>query len=535
MNAVISQAPGPLAIPDLQTGLQILSRLPLANPLQAEGELNRFLDSLLQEPPEPAVYLTLLEQTRVPLCFVEEELARRYIGKPLPLGDLEENAFTQVVATWLKAARAYAHCAQLDTTRDDPEHAQRVALVLHRCIYYTGMAIVEHLRARRMLRRGLWLDLHGYFASAEEWGVATLPVPDALDPLGRSTHCTAAYVALLLCELAGPYSLTVRDLGLVRRWAANWAPLVGLQRALPGEPLPQFVIDLMHDCGLRATADCLQTEHLRRLDTTRLAQQMGQVRLQLAERMPPAQIGLGEDCTAGQCRRLLEQLSRPWAQARAPRRFRRHATSGLASVSSGFEAMHYFISGKEFTQPENVRVYSRQEYDSLFAFRHMVDPTQQLQVRQGQLGFSADPWEVVNQSANGFRLMRSLAGRKMEHGQLLALCPSDGERYLLGYVTWLMQEDEGGLTAGIAALPGIPQAIAARPLTLSGSHAEMYSRAFLLPALPAIGCEQSLVLPQGWYHAGRVLEIHTDGPWRVRLLHVLQDGPDFERVSFALA
>ncbi|MDA0191360.1 MAG: hypothetical protein OSW77_13845, partial [Proteobacteria bacterium] len=271
MNAVISQAPGPLAIPDLQTGLQILSRLPLANPLQAEGELNRFLDSLLQEPPEPAVYLTLLEQTRVPLCFVEEELARRYVGKPLPLGDLEENAFTQVVATWLKAARAYAHCAQLDTTRDDPEHAQRVALVLHRCIHYTGMAIVEHLRARRMLRRGLWLDLHGYFASAEEWGVATLPVPDALDPLGRSTHCTAAYVALLLCELAGPYSLTVRDLGLVRRWAANWSPLVGLQRALPGEPLPQFVIDLMHDCGLRATADCLQTEHLRRLDTTRLA------------------------------------------------------------------------------------------------------------------------------------------------------------------------------------------------------------------------------------------------------------------------
>ena len=85
MNAVISQAPGPLAIPDLQTGLQILSRLPLANPLQAEGELNRFLDSLLQEPPEPAVYLTLLEQTRVPLCFVEEELARRYVGKPLPV------------------------------------------------------------------------------------------------------------------------------------------------------------------------------------------------------------------------------------------------------------------------------------------------------------------------------------------------------------------------------------------------------------------------------------------------------------------
>lgn len=535
MSAVLvpdARSASPLPVPDLPSGLQILSRLPLANPQEADRELNRFLDGLLQAPPDAEVYLDLLEQARIPLCFVEEERARRYINKPLPLAAPEAAVFDQVVATWLKAARAYAHCAQLGTTRDGVEHAQRTALILHRCIYYTGMAIVEHHRARRQLPAGLWLDLHGYYASAEEWGVATLALPDALDARGRGTHCAAAYVALLLSDMAGPYGLTVHEQGLVRRWASHWAPLVGLQPAMPGEALPQFVVDLMQDAGLRATAECLQTEHLRRLDGERLAQQLAQVRLQLQQRVPPGQIGLGEDCTAGQCQRLLEHLARPWSQARAPRRFRRHATSGLARVCTGFEAMHYCVAGAEFAQPENVSTYSRQDFDRLFAFRHMVDPTQQLQVQQGQLGYDVDTWEVVNQSANGFRLIRSVAGRKMEHGQLLALCPGDGGGYLLARATWLMQERGGGLVAGIAALPGMPQAVAARPLAQQGAHAEMYGRAFLLAAVPAVGSEPSLVVPQGWYRAGRIVEIHTDAARQVRLLHVLEDGPDFERVSF---
>jgi hypothetical protein len=262
--------------------------------------------------------------------------------------------------------------------------------------------------------------------------------------------------------------------------------------------------------------------------------QLGQLRQQLRQKISPAQIGLGSDCSAGQCVRLLEHLSRPWSQARAPRKFRRQAASGIAKLCAGFEAMHYCVSGQEFNQPENVQMYSRKEYDSLFTFRHMVDPTQQLQINQKQLGFTVDQWEVVNQSANGFRLMRSIVGKKMVHGQLLALCPHDGERYLLAKTNWLMQEQGGGLIAGVEALPGMPQALAARPLAHQDDHTEMYSRAFMLPALPAAGTDQSLVVPQGWFHPGRIIDVYTEKAWRVKLMQVLDDGPDFERVSFLI-
>lgn len=532
MNAVTAIR---FAVGDLQTGSEIIARLPLTDPTQAELDLTRFLDSLLANPPDGETYFLLLEQTRLPVAVITEELARRYLNKPLPLGDIEETIFQKVVALWQKTARAYAHCAEKDSPEaDDPAHAQRVAMILHRCIQHTGMAIVEHLRARRELPWGLWLDLHGYYASAEEWGVDAVPVADPLEPRGRSTHCLAAYTSFLLIDMAGCYGLAARDLALVRRWAAYWSPLVSLAAAQPGDMLPPYVIDLMQDVALRPAAECLQTDNVRCLDTSRLAMQINLVTQQLRQRIPPAQLALGGDCSAGQCLRLLEHLARPWSQARAQRKFRRHASSGVARLCTGFDEMHFFVSGKEFEQPENVRLYSRRDYESLFAFRHQEDPLQPLQLRQEQLPFTIDTWEVVNQSATGFRLVRSISGKKMAHGQLMALCPRDGERFLLARNTWLMQEKGGGLIAGIQALPGVPVATVARPLEADAQHHGLYHRAFVLPAVEAVGSEQSLIVPQGWFRSGRIVELYTDGAWQVRLLHVLDEGADFERVSFAV-
>ncbi len=84
----------------------------------------------------------------------------------------------------------------------------------------------------------------------------------------------AATVALLLLELAGPYSLSAVDLGLVRRWANSWAPLVSLQPPVAGEPLPALVVDLMHDGGLRSPVGGQVSDHVRRLETSRLAMQI---------------------------------------------------------------------------------------------------------------------------------------------------------------------------------------------------------------------------------------------------------------------
>src|SRR5574343_139259 len=199
-----------LQIADLRSGMDYLAQLSLAHPVTAERQLMRFLDALLGEPPEPGPLYALLEQARTPLCFVEEEMARRYHNRALPLADEEESYFQMVVAAWRKMAKAYALCARLE--QPDTENPQYVALmstILHRCLYYTGMIILEHFRGRRDLPPGIWLDLHGYYETAEEWGGAYTPVEDVLESSLQATHCAAAYVTLLLIEIASPDSNSV--------------------------------------------------------------------------------------------------------------------------------------------------------------------------------------------------------------------------------------------------------------------------------------------------------------------------------------
>ena len=125
-----------LAVPDIPTGSAYLARLPLANPAAAEQQLLLFLDTLLADPPPADALLSLLEQARVPLCFVEEEMARRYHNKALPLSDEEEASFLLVLSAWEKMRQAYALCAQMaEPSAGDPQFNGLIATVLHRCIY----------------------------------------------------------------------------------------------------------------------------------------------------------------------------------------------------------------------------------------------------------------------------------------------------------------------------------------------------------------------------------------------------------------
>ena len=149
-----------LNIPDLQAGSHYISQLSLANPTLAEQQVIAFLDALIANPPDAGVMLSLLEQTRVPLCFIEEEIARRYHNKALVLSDEQEESFRRVVSAWRHMTTAYALCARMQQQEpDDPHFSNLLATIQHRCLYYTGQIIIEHFRARRELPAGIWHEL----------------------------------------------------------------------------------------------------------------------------------------------------------------------------------------------------------------------------------------------------------------------------------------------------------------------------------------------------------------------------------------
>ena len=518
-------------IPDFQTGSKLVAQIPLSNPAEAIHDLDRIFDSLLGAPPEHMDFFHLLELMWPPVTFVAEDLAKRYSNKAVPLGEVEDAFFRQVAQLWQKTAKAYARCLKNAPETQSNTH---VATLLYRAIHFTGMAILEFHRARREVPWGLWLDVHSHYATAEASGLATLEIPSLFGEDAGSAHCAAAYVSFLLCDMAGSYSLSLRNQRLVYRWASAWSAMVDLHPVAVGETLPAFVIDLMQDAALRPSSECLRTDQIRRLDGARLATHIHRLRHELRQRTPLSEIGLGDDCTRQQCARLLGLLARQWSPARAPRKFRRHATSGVIQLCMGFEEMHYFISGKPFQQPENERVYARADFNSVYSLRFQDNPRQAAAAAgAAAASYFLDTWEMLDQSATGFRLIRNVDGRKIMHEQLLALRPPDGGHFILAQVCWLMQENNGSLIVGLRALPGLPQAICARPLAAMGGVREtLYQRVFLMPALVTANAERSLVVPAGWFRPAMEVELFTDAALRVRLRKVLDSGPDFERVSF---
>ena len=502
-------------IPDLQSGLEMLASLPLANPLEALEGLEDFFDGVVQIPTESGFYLELLEQSRVPLCFVTEELARRYIAKPLPLGESEAEFFLRVTGLWKKVLFSYSRCVRSETSRKPEVIHEQLALVLHRCIYYAGMLMVEYHRARRELPQGLWKAVNSYYECAETYAVQLFPVIDSLASQEEGTHCAAAFLSLLLTELASPYSLSARNQNLVRRWSERWSYLLSLQEIPDDAPMPECVINLRQDTALCTGSESLPRTYLRQLDTTQLAQHLEQLTAQLREKTPPAEIGLGEDCSVDQCRRLLAKIINPWLQIRAPRRHRRRSANGVATVCTDFDAIHYLVaSGVSSVQP-------------------VPGEGESLKFCQEHATYTIDRWNITNQSVNGFRLVRQSPGKPVMHGQLIAIRPHEGEPFMLGYINWLMQESCGRLVVGAEIFAGPPRAIALRPQ--ADVAGEPYRRAFLLPTIPALGIKESLLLPHDWYRSRRILEIRSSSgkpPRPFELGRLLNEGCDFERARF---
>lgn len=513
--------------------ISVIARLPLTNTREAHQALLSLLAAMERTPPPATAYLEVLEAARAPAAFVQEELAQRYAAKPLPPTASEDEAFLQVLSLWHAMARAYAQVAHLGTF--DTGTQSHLALICQRCVHFAGRIIFEHFRARREPAQGAWMEFHGYYATAEEWGIASVTVAEPLSEPRKTQSAAEAYASILLVDLASPYSRKSRELSWIARWALRFAQLTAILPAEPDVDPRAFGIDLMQDSGARPLGTLPQSDSVRRFDTARIGPELQQLLAQLKQNVSPAELGLGSDCPLGAGSRLLLNLYRPWCLHATPRRFQRREASGIARVGLGFDAIHFHVTGVEFNQPEHVRMYSRAEMETIWTFRDQIDPTQQLKLRatQAQLGYPLENWEIADQSVSGFRLQRSCAGARLEHDQLVCIKPHDGEHFLLARIGWCqMLKDNTDLLLGVHIMPGVPQGISIRPTGIAVSRSEHYVRAFLLPPMTALKEPGSLVVPHGWFQPGRVIEVYTDRQARVRLDELLAQGADFERVSY---
>lgn len=519
--------------------LDVLKHMRVLDIDATQRTLADIVAGLVRALPAPNQHLEVLESMRTQVDFVQAEMAKRYAAHPLPPDSSENETLARVVSLWRAMARSYAQISRQDAAvglLDDER-----ALLAQRRVDYTGRTLLEYFRAHRAPPHGMWAELHDSYSVAEGRGVAGIRVPDALNEVWKAQSALEAYVSAVLVDLANPFSRGEREFKWIHRWAQRFA----LYCSLDAEPDPErtraaaFGIDLAGDHGPRPLWLMAQPgAGVRRFDASRLAGQIRAVLTQFRQGVTPASLGLGTDCPTDACAALLLSLYRPWGLASAARRFPRRGGKGSAQLCGDWLTIGFHVDGRTFEQPAGSATARSVARDmSLLTFGERAleagreGSEQQRQSVAAALGFVCGQWDIVDHSVNGFRLQPHPHTERLEHHQLVGIRPPDGERFLLGQVTWLMYREDGVMEAGIHVLAGLPKVVAARLFGLNVGHVA-YQPVFLLPATPALKAPASLVLPGGWFQARRVIEVHEGKAMQLRLTKLLARGTNFDQVSF---
>lgn len=507
-----------------------LSAQPLAHSAQAQALLLRQLNLLNRFAVAAAERLKILELLRDPVAYVQAESARRFAGRPLPLAPPEQAAFDSNRALWQALQTGYLHClaACLAQPAGLRPHA---ALIAQRTVAALRAELLDSYRAPSDPPARLWQTLHRVFSAAERLGVHAHAVHDAVQTEHPASSVAAAYAQVLLLQRASPHELSGRQLAQVERWLQRWSGKVAVSNAPPTAPqVPPLIVDLDADTPEAPAATAAPS--LRWLDLSALSRSLMRRIAHLQKGETPATLGLGEDCVQPACENLLRHLYRHWCRTGTARQQPRHAGSGICRLVGGMEAMHYFLSGRIFRQPGLAETLSKTQVEEIATFGRLAARHEDDAHRSQD--FVVEEWRILDESATGLRLTRPLAqrGGRIGGGQLVAVMPEGARRYLLAVVRWSRLTDAGSqLQAGLHILPGQPQALALRSTGLAAVN-EKYRPGFRLPAVPALNCPASVIVPAGWFRPGRIIELYEGASCQIRLIRSLELGSDFERCTF---
>ncbi|MBE0620826.1 MAG: hypothetical protein IH605_09565 [Burkholderiales bacterium] len=227
---------------------------------------------------------------------------------------------------------------------------------------------------------------------------------------------------------------------------------------------------------------------------------------------------------------LLVLLFRLWCEGKNGRAQGRRSVAAKASVCNTLVSVHYQISGKTFRQPGHATTLTRQQRDEIATFGHASTRHEDAYVEAG--GYALEEWGLLEESVSGLRVARpaGVVGARYAHGQLIGVRPADAKNFLIGVVRWLETDAKEVLHLGVRIVPGVPQAVAVRPIGVN-AKAERFAPALYCPALAALSVPASLILPPGWYRPKRVLEVYSETLELLLLSGVLEHGIDFDRVA----
>jgi hypothetical protein len=515
-----------------------LATVPLTNAVQAQSMFLRQLSLLHRYALPTTERFAILEALRGPVSDAQEDVAKKFAGRPLPLSPPEQSALESSLTVWYTLLLGYLRCFDA-ATRNDDALAPHITTVAQRTISVFADWQVDLCRGEQLPDAAYWKKLNEIFSVVESLGIAARAVNDPVRHGNTQTSALAAFSECQLLHTACPFELPARHLAWVARWARRWGAKLQLLKA-PPEDIRTRAVPLSLDLGSDRPAGYAPRPAPggRWLDTTDLRQSLSARIALLEQGRAPADMQLGDDVTQPAASQLLNRVLVRWCKGGAARAQERHAASGAVRFIAGFEAVHFHLSGgKSFSKTKRDDATLRREREELETFGQHSHRRESEQAETKEVLLEnweiMDDWRLLDESAFGLRITRPLReGARIGTGQLIAVQPPGADNFSLGAVRWALRESSQSLSAGLQLFASSPRAVGVR--TIENGQRSLYREAFLLIAPPGSEGTGSVVVPAGIFHIGRIVELLVEATTIhcLKLTRVLDRGSEFERCAY---
>ncbi|GAB4122520.1 MAG: hypothetical protein Fur0026_14520 [Sideroxydans sp.] len=524
------------AFRDVASCRQWLGQLQLTNLNLAHASLRTEIEELNRLAMPGRERLQVLEALRETVAQVQQDYAKKLVGKALPLAEEEFALLTALANLWQAMFDGYLRCL-LMANAGDASISKKHPLLYQRCFYYARCRLNAFTGADYAPDARSWQQLHALYATLEASPLRQEAVSDPYLHEGLPVTCQSLYLATLLIHRARLLGLPRSQLQLAEHWLLRWPETLTLVTdcSASRNDAPPLALDLRGAQGLIGLAHAQRSDSLRFLPLVPLSKQLRVKTILLKQGQTPRQLELGDTLPAQDCIKLLDTLHACWCEARddsladAP-----HATQSV-HLCDGLEKIYAQIAQKPFKPVKDADKKVRDAQQQIATFGRVLDETGQHNLQE--LGFVPEEWQVESNGLIHGRLLRlHRSGERLAPRQIVAVFAPEGDGYKAGMVQQLEVTQGGLLYLVVHYLPGTPQAMVAQATATEQASLQAGSApALLLPALEALRIPASLILPRGWFASGREMELTAAdrSKRKVKLGISVETGSDFERVSFA--
>lgn len=418
-----------------------------------------------------------------------------------------------------------------------------VSRALHRAMADSSNLLLLSYTRHQPVPESLWREMHLLYKLAKFFKAENFELEDKLVSRDKCLSIESMYKRSLLLSRSRHNQLSFHDIRLINRAVAHWvhhAHLISLENSSSC-----FIVDLDSDVGLSYAASFTDEDerHLLVLDVSSVYEKIKKL---ASVDKNKRSISLPD--------RILRHIVEAWNLSTG-RKHRRIETSGEVELCVGFETVFYHLNGgqtlesylAELSGPTGeIKQFSR-DHNDVWSMAHDAGKSDDrfstdapiefnMPVKMKKISSNHYPitvCSIVNTCAGGYCLSTPVLKQyQLRSGELVAVREKGRKDWLLATVRWTQSKGIKNLEMGLELLASgsKPCIIAPRK---KGEEEREYQHAFLIPEVPAVNSEPTLITPRETFRGGlRFVLLYDDKVRKGQLLECVSSSPGFSQFQY---